>query len=291
MIPIHVSNQKAYVWSIDDITSLRERHRICGVLTGTLAQLSQQNIFLGLPLVLMEEEVVLLLEEGFAFLIDDPNAHLQPNQDVAFEWNKRSKQQASLTGTSTPGQQEPTKEKHALSETALAKRAARQRKREADNHLDNSLLNSINSNSHQSVEEPDLRFPVIRPSSELPWYRPKEQVYSSLEAASKAGIWAYPSTSFQRARCDVFKYIWSQGNFLGTGIKFGGDFLVYPGDPLRYHSHFVASVHFKSGELSPMEIVAHGRLGTGTRKNHLICSWDEKSREVECFSIEWSGFG
>lgn len=64
------------------------------------------------------------------------------------------------------------------------------------------------------------------------------------------------------------------------------------GDPLRYHSHFVATVHESPlSVLRPMEIVAHGRLGTATKKAHLLCSWDEKKQEVSYYSIEWAGFG
>ena len=63
-IALRVANQTAYVWDVDDIATLRTRHHICGVLTGTLPHLSQQNIFLGVPLVLMPEEVVLLVEIG-----------------------------------------------------------------------------------------------------------------------------------------------------------------------------------------------------------------------------------
>jgi hypothetical protein len=40
------------------------QHHICGVLSGTLPQVTQQNVFLGLPLVLMPEEVVLLVRNG-----------------------------------------------------------------------------------------------------------------------------------------------------------------------------------------------------------------------------------
>jgi tRNA-splicing endonuclease subunit Sen34 len=43
---------------------LRATHHICGVLTGTLPHASQQNLFLGLPLTLLPEEVVLLLNKG-----------------------------------------------------------------------------------------------------------------------------------------------------------------------------------------------------------------------------------
>jgi tRNA-splicing endonuclease subunit Sen34 len=64
------------------------------------------------------------------------------------------------------------------------------------------------------------------------------------------------------------------------------------GDPLRYHSHFVATVQSSpSAPLRPMEVVAHGRLGTATKKAHLLCGWDPESREVTYISIEWAGFG
>lgn len=63
-IPIHVAANKAYIWSVDDVRTLRIEHHICGSLVGTLPSISQQNIFLGLPLSLMPEEVVVLVENG-----------------------------------------------------------------------------------------------------------------------------------------------------------------------------------------------------------------------------------
>lgn len=64
------------------------------------------------------------------------------------------------------------------------------------------------------------------------------------------------------------------------------------GDPLRYHSHLVASViESPAAPLRPMEIVAHGRLGTGTKKAHLLCEWDAVNKTVTYYSIEWAGFG
>lgn len=81
-IPLRVSNKKAYVWDVDgktmvlvstsivlltspsDIATLRAHHHICGILAGTLPHLSQQNVFLGVPLLLMPEEVVLLVNKG-----------------------------------------------------------------------------------------------------------------------------------------------------------------------------------------------------------------------------------
>lgn len=47
-----------------DVAVIRTEHRVCGTLLGTLPHLSQQNVFLGVPLVLLPEEAVLLVEKG-----------------------------------------------------------------------------------------------------------------------------------------------------------------------------------------------------------------------------------
>ena len=162
-------------------------------------------------------------------------------------------------------------------------------------------------------------------SDTLAWYdyddnpeRRHTYTYETLDAASAAHVWTYPSNAEERARCEVFRDLWEKGYYMGGGSKFGGDWLVYPGactrfypfypvsfspsflshtprvtgDPLRYHSHFVATVQTSpSAPLRPMEVVAHGRLGTATKKAHLLCGWDPESREVTYISIEWAGFG
>lgn len=145
----------------------------------------------------------------------------------------------------------------------------------------------------------------------LGWYSSEGCRYSSITEAREAGIWSYPDNLHERAKCGVFRDLWDKGNFMGGGIRFGGDFLVYPGassflrygpieeysslfsgDPLRYHSHFVASViDSPLSTIHPMEVVAHGRLGTATKKSHLLCGWDDEKREVSYYSIEWAGFG
>jgi tRNA-splicing endonuclease subunit Sen34 len=171
----------------------------------------------------------------------------------------------------------------------------------------------------KSSYTPAYSVTVPASSSDLPWYSPSAHVdlsgapssstqsssYDTLSAAAKAGIWSYPSTPIERTRCAVFRDLWEKGYYMGGGIKFGGDWLVYPGDPLRYHSHFVATAHMPDTLLKPMEIVAHGRLGTATKKAHLLCTHvneedtvgegqytvDKKDSMVKYLSIEWAGFG
>ena len=52
-----------------DIAVIRTEYRVCGTLLGTLPHLSQQNVFLGVPLVLQPEEAVFLVDKGMCLLL------------------------------------------------------------------------------------------------------------------------------------------------------------------------------------------------------------------------------
>jgi tRNA-splicing endonuclease subunit Sen34 len=56
-----------------------------------------------------------------------------------------------------------------------------------------------------------------------------------------------------------------------NGLRFGGAFAVYPGDPLRYHSHYTAQLVLPSESVPMTTLVANGRLGTAVKKTHLLC--------------------
>ncbi|KAF8162906.1 hypothetical protein B0H34DRAFT_780779 [Crassisporium funariophilum] len=327
-IQIRISNKRAYVWDVDDIATIRSRHHICGVLTGTLPHLSQQNVFLGVPLVLTPEETVLLVDIGAAVLVDDPNAHLQPSIPQLERWQQEQQEsiKSQLTYAETKTAKESVHAGRATSEDAMRKRKEREERKKAEAAAraaaliedggPSGLLASASTDAATkpspspatSMIEPITSTPasegsnipftashtIVIPasSSNLEWYSPSACSYSTIASASEAGVWDYPSNLPERARCGVFKDLWKQGYFMGGGIKFGGEYLVYPGDPLRYHSHFAASVvDSPIASLRPMEIVAHGRLGTATKKAHLLCGWDDEKQEVSYLSIEWAGFG
>jgi len=319
-IPLCVSNKKAYVWDVDDIAALRSLHHICGILTGTLPHVSQQNVFLGVPLILMPEEVVLLVDKGFAILVDDQNAHHDPSTAELEKWDSQRLQSVQEHLALAEEHARDLHPDRAMSEKAILKRKEREERKarsrtDPDQPSQTPLLSEpipdpANSRPESSrataINQSDVtavtRNPAISPAytvqvpgaspSTFEWYAPTDHSFTTLATARDAGIWDYPQTPFERARCAVFRDLWEQGYFMGSGIKFGGEYLVYPGDPLRYHSHFVASViESPTTPLRPMEIVAHGRLGTGTKKAHLICEWDEDKNVVTYYSVEWAGFG
>ncbi|KAG8989101.1 tRNA-splicing endonuclease subunit [Tulasnella sp. JGI-2019a] len=324
-IPLHVFNQNAFVWNTDDAATLRKSYHITGMLTGTLPTMAQQNVFLGIPLLLMPEEVVFLVEKEVAILLDDAHGHNSPTPQEREQWEQLVKQRRlmSIQGLesirkekentrgqkSTPEAELKRKEREAkrAQKLAAAKAAA-----EAEESVDSSLPREDSSlaallapdgaglhtpqpspnPAPAGSKEAQTAHTIIIPGSsdDHPWFRPP--AYETLEAAKEAGVWTYPSNIAERAKCAVFRDLIEKGYFIGGGIKFGGDWLVYPGDQLRYHSHFVATVYpTPTSKLDPMEIVAHGRLGTGTKKAHLLCGWDEERKVVDYYSIEWANFG
>ncbi|KAI0283260.1 tRNA intron endonuclease [Russula brevipes] len=287
-IPIHVSNHTAFVWDVDHVATLRSQHRVCGVLSGTLPHLSQQNVFLGLPLVLTPEELVLLVEKQLATIVHDPSAHHAPTPAQLEAWD--ASRQQDIAHQLARLDQRKGEDRVAAAAPNDAETATIQQKR-AEREARRRLLPS---NAVYTVSVPTS-------SDAFPWYASgdgdsdgtaQQHTYDTLDAARAAGVWSYPVSAEDRARCEVFRDLWEKGYYMGGGSKFGGDWLVYPGDPLRYHSHFVATVQpSPSAPLRPMEIVAHGRLGTATKKAHLLCGWDPVSREVTYISVEWAGFG
>jgi len=241
--------------------------------------LTQQNFFLGLPLLLMPEEVVLLVENGIATIVHDHGAFQPPSAEELSTWDKSMQDDIDKQRSAWYGREKARQTPQG--EAALQKRRERAERRKQE---------ELNVSDDAPPRAATYTIQIPRTSLAHAWYRPAR--YDDLASAKQAGVWQYPSTRLERASCRVFRDLWERGYFLGSGLKFGGEFLVYPGDPLRYHSHFVASViESPSTAIRPMEIVAHGRLGTATKKAHLLCGWDEHAQEVTYFSIEWAGFG
>ena len=244
-----------------DIATLRSKYNICGVLTGTLPHIPQQNVFLGVPLVIMPEEVVLLVENStscqripaiynttsfleVAVIVDDILAHKHPTPSVLQKYNDERIEAAILQVGIAKGVKQPESAERAMSEEAIRKRKARAQKK-AESPKAEALAVGVSEQlfvpeaSIAPVEKPTtstLQYAVNLPtsSSSLPWNSPDTYTYATLAEAQTAGVWNYPSTHHERAKCGVFRSLWEQGYFMGGGIKFGGDYLVYPGIYLSF---------------------------------------------------------
>lgn len=114
-------------------------------------------------------------------------------------------------------------------------------------------------------------------------------------------------------RYQVFKDLRERGFYLTSAGKFGGDFLVYPGqqseivnmtpqqsvrsvhyclsssgDPLRFHAHFIAVCLPADKSICLLDVLAVARLGSNVKKTVLFCSPGQEG-EVLYTSLQWSG--
>lgn len=124
------------------------------------------------------------------------------------------------------------------------------------------------------------------------------------------------------AKYSAFRYLRSLQHFLMPGLRFGGVFVSYPGDPLKFHSHLIVKVLRPTERVNLLDLVTSGRLATAVKKAWVLIGEKEVTTEsneseskesepkepckgsirgdVQCipppgpihaFSIEWAGFG
>ncbi|GFY64712.1 tRNA-splicing endonuclease subunit Sen34 [Trichonephila inaurata madagascariensis] len=73
-------------------------------------------------------------------------------------------------------------------------------------------------------------------------------------------------------------------NSLYAGSK--GDFLVYEGDPLKYHALFIIVCLTYEQRFQGYDLVVYGRLGHQVKKTVALASWDADGG-VDYISLSW----
>lgn len=101
--------------------------------------------------------------------------------------------------------------------------------------------------------------------------------------------WNYPSTDNEAIRALVFEDLWRREYYLTPAAKFGGDYLAYKGDPLKYHAVFVVIVQPWRGNITARELVSIGRLAVTVKKSPVIASVDDRTKRVTYFTVDWQG--
>ncbi len=326
-LPIFKLAQKYLLYDADTVAYLRREHNICGVLIGGLAQAPQQNVFSGLPLELLPEEARLLVEKRVAYVEDDTINHRRTFLEGGLGPEERRAYQAALRKQGVAAAGEQTRRSDRRKEVALKQKSengnwndlpedmlkpspGRSERQEAsintdvrphDKQDDEALFDSTPSpvlrKAHGSrvstsaevapyAVTPTTSYPPLQSSMS-----PSESVHVDVPDAPQS----YP----------IFRYLHDQGYFLAPGLRFGCQYMAYPGDPLRFHSHFLVNGLDWDEEFDLLDLVSGGRLGTGVKKGFLLGgleevsagnrgqgaakSGDETARGVRSFCIEWGG--
>ncbi|KAI9797407.1 MAG: tRNA-splicing endonuclease subunit [Candelina submexicana] len=302
--PIFFVSKLYLLYDADVITYIRREHHICGVLIGSLPQIPQQNVFLGVPLELMSEEVRLLVDKGAAFVVNDASLHKARLPSLTRAGRSAFGESLLIQGKEaarTAHQQAGQRQEKALrrlkangkSEQVAALSIDEKITDAAPDECDEGKSFFQDSSTSAPVQpEPSteeiLAFGITPTTSYPPFPVPSKPTSPQLvEVPNSYAIYAH---------------LHSKDYYLSPGLRFGCQYLVYPGDPLRFHSHFLAVGKAWDEEFELLDLVGGGRLGTGVKKGFLIgglegadtLKSDEESRDkagqrVRTFCIEWGG--
>ncbi|BFZ53574.1 tRNA-splicing endonuclease subunit [Savitreella phatthalungensis] len=249
MIDISRAGERYLVFDIRHVRELRERHHICGMVVGTLPQIPQQSLFLGLPLLLQPEEVSFLVKRGHARVVDELTRQRRIHTETT---------DSALDRALALRDEKNLRKARSARTHALEARKAVLRQKGLD-HLIDKIEKDASLSISVSVE-------TLTPGTAV------AETFSPLETS----------------RLHLFEHLHENGYYMTPGLRFGGDFVAYPGDPLRYHSHFTCTAHAWQESFSMLDLVAGGRLGTGVKKAWLI-GGKAPEGDVRCFTIEWAG--
>lgn len=276
VIGINFLGSTPLVWRAAEVKAAREEG-IIGSLVGSLARQPRQNGRLGRPLELMPEEGRLLMEIGKAAPIR-PIDPLNEDNEVSLERVERY--HAEL-------------EKSFMEQKVMA---LEDRKTVMQRVM--SEKQKTDSESHVSIRD---RLDALERGFSLPRSAMAVQLctaraglqYGPEEGGFLAARWPLPLDERSDTRLQVFRDLRGRGFHLTPAGKFGGDFLVYPGDPLRFHAHFIAVCLPMDEAMSLCDLLAVARLGSNVKKTVVLCSPGEgregDREEVVYTSLQWSG--
>ncbi|KAL0118432.1 hypothetical protein PUN28_009235 [Cardiocondyla obscurior] len=291
---IHLISSKnnVFIWNADDWLKLRRDHRIVGELVGSFSKSTRQEVFLGLPLLLLPEEITLLLEKGIACLVECTSLNIRPDESLSQKFqeyrNKLFLEQADCLKdnrkrqiTSMMDRIVEGKKRKMLGLHTNKKNMKKPLDRKTQEALDKIEIDTKNLLKEELAKLPELskNEALVQIHTAYPW---------SGENDVKAVEWKYPVTSDQQLKYKVYKDLWEKQYYITSGEKFGGDFLVYPGDPIMFHSQYIVHCKRKDEEISIMEIITQCRLSCHVRKTLVFATYYEEKDVVKYQSSQWT---
>uniref|UniRef100_A0A1A8LPH7 tRNA-splicing endonuclease subunit Sen34 n=3 Tax=Nothobranchius TaxID=28779 RepID=A0A1A8LPH7_9TELE len=271
VVALSLCDSTPLLWRAQDLRTVRSQS-VVGALLGSLPRAPRQNLKLGRPLLLLPEEERLLRERHAA-------AFPPRNQDVEraeFQQQYEEEQQRSFEEQSVFALED---RKSALQRAMTSSQSGSGSGTSSDEALQRRLLD-LDQNFTFPRSALAVQLSTTRAGLN---YCPEARAFLQLD---------WPIRDQGNAQFDtrylVFRDLWGRGFFLTSAGKFGGDFLVYPGDPLRFHAHFIAICLSLDESVSLLDILAAARLGCNVKKTVLLCS-PAPNGPVHYTSVQWSG--
>lgn len=307
------------VFEVEDVASLRRDHCICAVLVGTTPQNPTQNLFSGLPLELLPEEARLLVDKGVAHVVDEAASHLAhlTSMDAtakhAYLQSLRTRRQnisrvldeedaiRKAEGAKMRGKQKSKRVPARADSPAVVEEMRLPLSPPPEKQAEVSVLPSATADHEESLfsSPPAQQRKKGTTSSSTTIVTTNRHLTATTSADMLSDPKAYSVPVEAPRSYPFYKHLNSKGYYITPGIRFGADYSVYPGDPFRYHAHFMATSFGWDEEITLLDLVSGGRLGTGVKKGFLIGGQappeeaagnpqDAGDDRVRTFTLEWA---
>lgn len=279
------------VFDPEGVAALRRDLNTNGTLVGTLPQQPTQNIFLGLPVEIRPEEAQALVQKGRARVVDDVAAHR-----VALNSGDRT---AYIEGL---------RKKKVNAERLIADRRAEKAAESLGKH---GRASGSGKKSRRNAK--DAAAPATQDTDDLLFDNDATPQPPAKDSRSEASNSLPPTTDSQLAvtptvsegllseaveqefdlsdapEAPLARFLQGGGYYMTPGLRFGARYSVYPGDPLRFHAHFMANQYGWDEPIPILDLVEGGRLATAVKKALVVGGENPSTKEVRTFSIEWAG--
>lgn len=264
------------VFDTEAAALLRRQVNTNGVLVGTAPQQPTQNIFLGLPIELRPEEVEALVRKGAAYVVDGAAAH----RDTLEAYRDPARRQAYI---------DSLRRQKETAQAALAERSA-QRAAELADRLKRGK-NKKAAEAAAAAADPDSVAALHQQQVKAIGVTPTAS--SDLVPDTISAQHRRPDEVSEQEAAPLCRHLLNAGYHMTPGLRFGSQYSVYPGDPLRFHAHFMASQYEWDEPIPILDIVAGGRLATAVKKAYLLGGEQpadnaEAEPQVRTFCLEWA---
>ncbi|XP_075932568.1 tRNA-splicing endonuclease subunit Sen34 isoform X1 [Anarhichas minor] len=272
-VGVSLCDSAPLLWRVEDLRTVRSQGLV-GALLGSLPRTPRQNVRLGRPLLLLEEEETLLRERQAAaagYQQDGRGAELRLQVQQHQEDQQRSYEEQSVLALEDR-------------KSALLRAMTSSHTESGAGALDGALRGRL------EALDRSFTFPCSALAVQLSTARAGLSYCPEARSILRADrpIRGRDELSCDTGRYQVFTDLRGRGFYLTSAGKFGGDFLVYPGDPLRFHAHFIAICVSKNESVGLLDLLSVARLGSNVKKTVLLCSPGPDGR-VLYTSLQWSG--
>lgn len=286
--PVRISKiaGRYLVFDADSVARLRRQQNTCGMLVGTTPQQPTQNIFLGLPIEIREEEASTLVQTGAAVVVDSLAEH-----------------QAALRA---PGEAHRVYKESLRRRKQAAQMAIAEQKAEAARFSASKKRGS--AKAAQSSVTPEAAAAAADGESSLFETDPVQKAPPTEQRPKELAVTPTSSTELLSAEIrdentvgnipggPLSRFLQNEGYYMTPGLRFGSQYSIYPGDPLRFHAHFMANEYGWDEPIPIVNIVGGGRLATAVKKAFLLGGEEPpgphgeslSDGRVRTFSVEWA---